>query len=251
LYVLDGDHTLKPFKGNGSLFWGLRQVLNIPNGEYLLSLKVFADLVKEYVNGQKVWADDPNGRDGLIKVYLNNEPADFQSLTPGEWNDVSLVLDITQGDMLHVDFMMPFPLINNGLFLDDWSLELIPENEPCGCNAITDVRTVSLWIPQYGQMSETEIEQCQTWARYGFPLSDGSHTTGEHMLCPSHVDALRIHTQGLPGSVLAVAYPAKIGSGVTLDWIQQNCPCALEDGRQVVFLGDESLRFTQSPVVTR
>jgi hypothetical protein len=56
------------------------------------------------------------------------------------------------------------------------------------------------------------------------------------MLCPSHVDALRIHTQGLPGSILGVAYPEKIGSGVTEQWIRANCPCAYEDNKQVVFL---------------
>lgn len=123
----------------------------------------------------------------------------------------------------------------------------------CNCTAIQDIKTTSIWIPQYNQMTTAEKTQVYQWAQTGFPLPNGTNTNGNHMLCPSHIDALRIHTAGLSGSILAVAYPHKIGTGVTLQWIQQNCPCALENGRQVVFLGQQSGGFTfdSPPIVTR
>lgn len=121
------------------------------------------------------------------------------------------------------------------------------------CPAIVDVKTTSLWIPQFSRMTQSETEQVTLWAKHGFPLPNGQNTGGEHMLCPSHVDALRIHVQGLPESILGIAFPEKIGSGVTLQWIQQNCPCALENGKQVVFLGGGAnpFQFDVPPIQTR
>lgn len=129
----------------------------------------------------------------------------------------------------------------------------MPEDEMCNCTAITDVRTISLWIPPYGNMTDQELTQAYAWARYGFPDNNNVVTPGNHMLCPSHIDALRIHTQGLPGSILGIAYSNKIGSGVTVAWLQQNCPCVFEDDKQVVFLGTQqsTFSFTHAPVITR
>lgn len=126
-------------------------------------------------------------------------------------------------------------------------------NMPCNCPALVDVKTTALWIPQYNQLTQTELNQVLDWAKNGFTKADGTKTSGGHMLCPSHIDALRIHTQGLPGSVLGIAYPDKIGTGVTLQWIQNNCPCALED-REIVFLPqtpDSNFEFTCLPIITR
>lgn len=124
-----------------------------------------------------------------------------------------------------------------------------PPPSPADCPAITPGRRVALWVPPFADLTPAEVDQCLAWARDGFPLPDGSHTSGEHMLCPSHQDALLIHTSGEAGSVLGVCYPHKIGTGVTLDWITQNCPCAVADGRQVVFLGEEQPQpaFTHWP----
>ena len=127
-----------------------------------------------------------------------------------------------------------------------------PEPGGCDCPAIIDVRTTSIWMPQYGGLTDDELQQVQDWAQYGFVDNNGEQTSGNHMLCPSHVDALRIHTQGLPGSILAIAYPDKIGSGVTYQWLLDNCPCVFNDEKQVVFLGEEeAFRFTHPPVITR
>lgn len=115
-----------------------------------------------------------------------------------------------------------------------------PPPSDCDCPALVTVGgTRAIWIPQWKGLTDAQTQQVLTWARDGFPLPDGSMTAGEHMLCPSHVDALAIHLRE-PGSVLGVAYPSQIGTGVTERWIRDNCPCAYQDGRRVIFLGDNS-----------
>jgi len=118
-----------------------------------------------------------------------------------------------------------------------------PLPETGDCPAITPGASTAIWIPKFRDLTDDELTQVVNWAENGFELPDGGHTFGEHMLCPSHVDALVIHRNGLSGSVLAVAFPHKIGTGVTEEWILENCPCAFENGKQVVFLGAESGNF--------
>ena len=243
LFILDGDYTNKTFKGFGAWFGGLFQSLSLEQGLYKLTVKVFADLVASYSNGEKVWATDPLS--GLVR--FNN--GDFESLTAGEWNILEYEFEGNGLTDLNIDFMLPFALHNSGLFMDDWKLERIESG--CDCSAITDVKTVSIWIPQYNQLTSDELNQAVGWAINGFELPDGTQTDGNHMLCPSHVDALRIVTQGNEGSILAVAYPSKIGTGVTMEWLEQNCNAVFCDNKQVVFLGENDFKFDNVPVIYR
>jgi murein DD-endopeptidase MepM/ murein hydrolase activator NlpD len=125
LFILDGDHCLKVF---GSSWWGtFVQQVELESGQYELSLNVFADLVKEYVDGQKVWADDPEGRDGLVRVTVRSgfaDQSDWMSLEPGSWNTVSRTIVVPDKTTvwIEIEFMCPFPLKSNGIFADSWSL---------------------------------------------------------------------------------------------------------------------------------
>ena len=139
LFVLEGDYTLKIFKGNGAFFCRLSQEIELQPGTYRLTVNVFADLIKGYEDDDsKIWADDPNGRDGLIRLSGWLSLRDWDSLTPGKWNIKTFELNVKGSSALaHVaigiDFMCPFPLANSGLFCDAWTLERIeeaPEPEP-------------------------------------------------------------------------------------------------------------------------
>lgn len=116
------------------------------------------------------------------------------------------------------------------------------------CPAIVDVKTVSIWIPNFSRLTDEEKIQCLDWAENGFVDNFGNHTSGEHMLCPSHVDALRIVSEGLPGSIIAVAYPERVGTGVTDEWFRQNCPCVFEDRKQVVYLKKTAVNSIDVPI---
>jgi len=136
LFLLDGNWTLKLFKGHGSFFADMVQVIDLAAGRYRLTLHVFGDLVKEYIDGQKIWADDELGRDGLLQVMaddviINDDEIDgYAKIIPGQWNEYDIEFDADGETAVTISFMCPFPLQNSGLFLDDWQLEAIEEAPP-------------------------------------------------------------------------------------------------------------------------
>ncbi len=108
------------------------------------------------------------------------------------------------------------------------------------CN-IQKVRSTSIWIPPFKELTDEQTEKVVEWAEKGFTDNNGDRTSGEHMLCPSHLDAIRIHEAGLANSVLAVAFPDQIGTGVTDQWFNDNFPCVFDDGKQVVYLPHDNV----------
>lgn len=135
LFILDGDVTLKVFKGTGSWFGGLEQGITLEPGVYKFMVNVYGDLVKAYKDGKKVWANDPEGRDGLLRFVVDGVASEFVSLTPGERNTKAIEFEFLYCGTCYVgiDIMCSFPLDNAGVFLDDWSLVRIgdiPEPPP-------------------------------------------------------------------------------------------------------------------------
>jgi hypothetical protein len=123
LFILHGDQTLKIFKGSGSWQAELWQNVVLEPGRYRLTVQIFGDLVKYYENGKKVWADDPEGRDGLVWLSFGGQSlVEERSLRAGEWNVISADFETDSGGDVVVTFVCPFPLNNNGLFMDDWRI---------------------------------------------------------------------------------------------------------------------------------
>jgi hypothetical protein len=128
LFILDGDHTLKIAKYCGAWSTSLRQITDLPQGTYTLQVNVFGDLVKGYTDaGEKIWGDDPQGRDGLMRFVIGGVQAAWLHLTPGAWNSKSLTFKANGLTLIHVDVMCPFPLRNSGIFADNWTLTRNPE----------------------------------------------------------------------------------------------------------------------------
>ena len=122
LLILDGDATLKIFLESHAWFAGLSQKVYLEPALYEFKVNVFADLVKSYDNTGKVWADDPQGRDGLLRFKFNSHGYDYLSLRPGEWNTLQLEFAADGMTEIGVDIMCPFALKQNGVFCDAWSL---------------------------------------------------------------------------------------------------------------------------------
>lgn len=133
VFVTHGNQCVKVFKGHGSWYGRLSQSVNLLAGhEYKLKVSLFADLVFEYVDGEKVWSNDPNQKDGLCRLLINGEAySDWVWLQPG--THIDLEFYFTTAGMTHIDieFMCPYPLANNGLFLDNWSLTVEPVQSVC------------------------------------------------------------------------------------------------------------------------
>jgi hypothetical protein len=126
-FIVDGNQTVKVFKGSGSIYFSFVQgINNLSAGQYALRLPVFADLVKDYTeNGEKIWANDPNGMDGRIRITDNGETLlDWYTLTPGIMNTILTSFSAIEGSShtLAVEIMAPYALKNNGFFIDGWTL---------------------------------------------------------------------------------------------------------------------------------
>lgn len=146
-YILDGDYTLKVFKGNGAFNCKLMQNITLEAGKtYTMTIRGHADLVDHYENGSKVGAPDPVS--GKLRLCLYRGPSEActewmllgactewmllggdKALKPFSYTSQFKATDTI--DSVSIEFMCPFPINNNGLFLDNWELvEKVVEPEP-------------------------------------------------------------------------------------------------------------------------
>ena len=194
LFILDGDKTLKVFKGGGSIKFRLFQTVNLEPGIYKLTLPIYADLVKGYTNdGQKIWADDPAKRDGLYKFLIDGPTtAEWQSLNPGAWNNPTTVVNIVNAGpvTLGIEIMLPFPLAQNGIFADAWALELVEEEPGPGDPVIHDIVNDLITHPtkEYDSRSITDVTTIVV-----------HHTTGDPFQPINNIANYHVNTKGWPG----------------------------------------------------
>jgi murein DD-endopeptidase MepM/ murein hydrolase activator NlpD len=232
LFILDGDRTLKVFKGSGSIKFRVFQKVSLQPGKYKLRMPVFADLVKGYEsNGAKIWADDPQMRDGLYRPLFDgvvSEP--WLSLTPGGWNTITVVKtvktfhEITIG----VEIMLPFALENNGVFMDDFSLEITEDTTPPpagGCIDTTGSTRYHLLRPM--EMDDAQWAFVRNKMTGGIQLPEVGHVILGYEGW-SHLDAMgaiiRALNAGFTDSRLIVMDGEQIGSGLDQQWMNDNCP---------------------------
>lgn len=134
LFILDGDQCLKLFKGNGSIFFWLTQDVQLEPGDYELTIRVYPDVVMDYGDhGQKIFATDPNA--ALIRFGAGVHWWSINPVPSPHPNDRLQIVKhrfTAPGGMhrVEVEFMLPFPLKQNGLFCDAWELVAVGEPEP-------------------------------------------------------------------------------------------------------------------------
>lgn len=123
LFIRDGLQTIKIFKGGGPISFRLYQDISLEPGTYKLTIRTFPDLIMEYDNSQKVWADDPLA--GEVRLIAPNSGAGWLFPTFGIWNtfEHTFTLEQTSTVQLGVAIRSRFALENNGWFLDDWDLQ--------------------------------------------------------------------------------------------------------------------------------
>ena len=164
LFILDGERTLKIFKGSGSIKFSLSQLVTITEPTTLrLTMPIYADLVKGYTDGgQKVWADDSEGRDGLYKWIIDDySPSVWLSLVPGAWEDIVAEGTVQPGVVrVGVEVMLPFPLVNNGIFADSWTLEAVETTEPP-----PDDFAFALWVDSLAKQTASYNTEAALQAR--------------------------------------------------------------------------------------
>lgn len=128
LFVLDGDYTVKVFKGNGAISFRLFTDVPLSAGTYVLQIRLFPDLVMDYdENDQKIWADDPLSGD--IRFIVGSTMTGWSLVQFGQINTRThtFTLDQPQTVRIGAGIRGRFAIANNGWFIDDWSLRRVEQ----------------------------------------------------------------------------------------------------------------------------
>jgi hypothetical protein len=228
-FFLDGDYIEKVFKGSGAIYFKMMQTVSLEPGQYLLTMPVFADLVKGYTeSGQKIWADDPENRDGLAKIHFGTYESDWMSLQPGQYNVLTNLTVVPEaGDfVVGVEIMLPFALVQNGVFMDAFTLEAEAEPPPTtGC--IDTDQFTKYHILRPATMNATQWEWIINAMEDGIMVPEiGPIKVGYEGW--SHLDAIgsirKAVMDGFTDSRLIVVDGHLIGDGLDNEWMKQNCP---------------------------
>jgi hypothetical protein len=130
LFIWEGEYTAKIFKEAGALSFRLLTDVQLEPGTYVFEVNVFPDMVDHYLpSGEKVWAPDPLS--GEIRFLTGTAEGSWILPAFGQKNTFQHAFEIGQPGTvrLGVAFRGRWAIANNGWFLDDWSLRLLPQPE--------------------------------------------------------------------------------------------------------------------------
>ncbi len=127
IFIYDGTHTVKIFKGYGAISVRLLSDLTLSPGTYRMTINIYPDLYTDFVGGQKVWASDPAS--GEVRFIISGGSGGTGWIRPafGQRNTMTHDFTITeaQGVTVGLGIKGPFAIVNNGWVMDAWSLEKI------------------------------------------------------------------------------------------------------------------------------
>lgn len=125
LYIWDGSHTVKIFKGSGAISVRLLTDVTLEPGTYVFEINVFPDVVMGYDNKQKIWADDPAAAEVRFIVTGGGTGWIFPAF--GTRNTFTHTFTVTEPQTIRVGVGLRgrYALPNNGFFVDNWSLKKV------------------------------------------------------------------------------------------------------------------------------
>ncbi len=123
LFIWDGEYTAKIFKRTGALSFRLFTNVNLDPGTYQFEINVFPDMVDGYTeNGDKIWAPDPLSAE--LRFLTGDTVGNWIFPNFGERNTYRHAFQINSTGQYRVGvaFLGRWAILNNGWFLDNWSL---------------------------------------------------------------------------------------------------------------------------------
>jgi LysM repeat protein len=122
LFLFDGQHTIKAFKGDAPTNFAIFTDVALQPGTYRFAANFFADSVTGYSGNQKIFNGDSLSAE--YRIIHNNGGTGWTSAPGG--NKSSPVYEFTMTEpgtvRLGVAFRNRYAQSNNGWFIDDWSL---------------------------------------------------------------------------------------------------------------------------------
>ncbi|MDX1413657.1 MAG: hypothetical protein R3293_05660 [Candidatus Promineifilaceae bacterium] len=125
LYIYNGQHTLKVFKGQGAVSFRLMTDVTLEPGTYIIEAKMFADIVDRWENGQKVWSSDPHAAE--FRFLVGDGGTFWTPQRFGQINVHNFTFSVDELKTITVAIAMRgrYAIANNGWFVDDLSLRRI------------------------------------------------------------------------------------------------------------------------------
>ena len=125
LYIYEGLHTVKIFKGFGAVSFRLLTDVTLEPGSYIIEAQMFPDTVMAYVDGQKVWASDPISAE--MRFLVGNGGTVFTPQAFGRKNVHNYTFTVTETQTMTVGVGLRgrFAISNNGWFMDNFSLRRV------------------------------------------------------------------------------------------------------------------------------
>ena len=122
LFIWNGTHAIKVFKGGAPTHFGLFTDVYLQPGTYRATFRFFADAVLAYDGGTKIWATDPLSAE--YRIIQGTGGTDWTPATIGQKNTITYTITVTRAGAvrLGVAFRNRFVESNNGWLIDDWSL---------------------------------------------------------------------------------------------------------------------------------
>jgi LysM repeat protein len=123
LFIWDGAYTLKIFKGNGATSFRLLTDVYLEPGTYRLTVNAFPDMVAGYTaSGSKIWA--PDALSGEVRFIVGSSGGGWILPNFGQRNTLQHTFTVTSAGPVRLGaaFRGRWAILNNGWFLDDWSL---------------------------------------------------------------------------------------------------------------------------------
>lgn len=128
LFIWDGDHTVKIFKGEGAISFRLLSHVYLPAGTYRLEISVFPDLIVGYnPDGSKIWAPDPLS--GEVRFVIAEGGSPWYLPRFGQKNTLNHTFSVPTAQTLQIGIAIRgrWAIENNGWFMDDWSLNRLAD----------------------------------------------------------------------------------------------------------------------------
>ncbi|NHZ72535.1 MAG: hypothetical protein GWP17_05575, partial [Aquificales bacterium] len=124
LFIFDGDHTIKAFKGDGAISFKLFRDVYLEPGMYVLEINIYPDLYMDYQDGMKIWADDP--LTGQFR-FIAPDATGWMGTVYGRKNRLTHTFSVDTAGNVSIGAAMRgnHAIMNDGWFLDDWSLKKV------------------------------------------------------------------------------------------------------------------------------
>ena len=126
LFVYNGDWTLKVFKGGAPISFRMFTDVHLEPGTYRFVANYFPDIVAHYnSDGTKVWA--PQALAGEAYFINSGRAVIWTPMQVGVKNTMVETFTVTTAGPIRVGvgWRARYVQGNNGLFIDDWSLQKV------------------------------------------------------------------------------------------------------------------------------